>query len=345
MNKVLCFALMVLLMAQGCTPAAPSNVEQLQRLSAQYVDERRPGASRAGRTDYSAAAFEQEIEDQRQTLEQLLAIDPEGLSLEQDIDRRLLIGIARSDIDTAEKQRRWENDAALYIPSEELGALFEPEFPGSPAQRMEQLSGLLAALPERLEQGIQNLKRPPLRFTNAAIFQAQGSLKTLKEGRNTLPEPGGEDAAVYEQATAALNDYLDFLQQDLLARSDGDWALGREAYDFILRNRWHMDIDAEQILQRGLTAFEETEALAQEVASRMQPGKHWTEVYETLKDDHPAAADIKQAYQQQMDACAGLREGTFRRHAAGGRTRDHDRYTAGDAALVAVRDVSDRQPV
>ncbi len=281
---------------------APANVEQLQRLSAQYVDARRPGASQADRTDYSAAAFNREIEEQRQTLEQLLAIDPEGLSLEQDIDRRLLIGIARSDINTAQKQRRWENDAALYIPSEELGALFETEFPGSQAQRLEQLSSLLAALPARLEQGRLNLKRPPLRFTNAAIFQAQGSIKTLVEGRSTLPELGDEDAAVYDQATAALTGYLDFLQQDLLARSDGDWALGREAYDFILQNRWHMNVDAEQILQRGLTAFEETEALAQEVASRMQPGKHWTEVYETLKDDHPPAADIKQAYQRQMDA-------------------------------------------
>jgi uncharacterized protein (DUF885 family) len=293
-------ATMVVVSVQAQT--APSNVEQLQRLSAQYVDARRPGASQADRTDYSAAAFNREIEEQRRTLEQLLAIDPEGLSLEQDIDRRLLIGIARSDINTAQKQRRWENDAALYIPSEELGALFETEFPGSQAQRLEQLSSLLAALPARLEQGRLNLKRPPLRFTNAAIFQAQGSIKTLVEGRSTLPELGDEDAAVYDQATAALTGYLDFLQQDLLARSDGDWALGREAYEFILQNRWYMDVDAEQILQRGLTAFEETEALAQEVAARMQPGKHWTEVYETLKDDHPPAADIKQAYQRQMDA-------------------------------------------
>lgn len=279
-----------------------SNIEQLQRLSAQYVDARRPGAPKADRTDYSAAAFVREIQDQQQTLEQLLAIDPDGLSLEQDIDRRLLIGIARSDVNTARTQRRWENDPALYIPSAKLGALFAPEFPGGPEQRLEQLSSLLAALPVTLEQGRRNLKRPPLRFTNAAIFQAQGSIKTLAEGRGSLPALGDKDVAIYEQAVAALNGYLDFLQKDLLARSDGDWALGREAYDFILKNRWYMDTDAERILQRGLTAFEETEKLAQGVASRMQPGKHWTEVYESLKDDHPPAKGIKQAYQQQMDA-------------------------------------------
>ena len=43
-------------------------------------------------------------------------------------------------------------------------------------------------------------------------------------------------------------------------------------------------------------------ALAQEVAGRIKPDVHWTAVYETLKDQHPAADRIKQAYQDQMDA-------------------------------------------
>jgi len=54
----------------------------------------------------------------------LLTIETEGLSLEQDIDRRLLIGIARSDINTTRVQRRWANDATLYLPSAGLAKLF-----------------------------------------------------------------------------------------------------------------------------------------------------------------------------------------------------------------------------
>ena len=53
--------------------------------------------------------------------------------------------------------------------------------------------------------------------------------------------------------------------------------------------------DADSIYRRGMSAFEETEAQAIAVAARMQPGKHWTEVYETLKDDHPPADGLKQA--------------------------------------------------
>jgi len=282
--------------------AAPSNVEQLARLNSQYVDERRPGASKSDRSDYSAAAFMGEIREQEKFLEELLAIDPDGLSLEQDIDRRLLIGITRSDINTEMKQRTWENDAAIYVPSQRLGQLFEPAFAGTDEQRREQLVKLLTALPARLDQGRENLKRPPKRFTEAAIFQTRNSIKTLEEGRPGLADMNEEDNAVYDQALTALKGYQDFLENDLLARSDGSWALGREAYDFILQQRWYMDANADQILQRGQQAFAETEALAQAVAEKIQPGKPWTEVFETLKDDHPPADGIKQAYQQQMDA-------------------------------------------
>ncbi|MBT8072266.1 MAG: DUF885 domain-containing protein [Xanthomonadales bacterium] len=293
---------MILLIACQHVLAAPANVDQLQRLSIQFVDKYRKGSSDNDRTDWSASSFLQEIESQQESLRQLRAIDPAGLSIEQDIDRRLLIGIARSDNHTALKQRRWENDAAMYLPSSQLGQLFEPAFAGTGGQRLQQISTLLNALPERLEQARKNLKQPPRRFTEAAIFQARRSLKTLADGRAGLLALDAYGSAVFDQAEAALQDYLAFLEQDLLARSTGSWELGREAYDFILQKRWYMDADAEQILQRGLQAFEATGVLAQAVAARIQPGKHWTEVFETLKDRHPPADGIKQAYQQQMDA-------------------------------------------
>ncbi len=294
--------IMLFLAAGNPVQAAPSNVDELTRLTSQYVDERRPGASKSDRSDYSAAAFIREIDEQKKTLEQLLAIDPDGLSLEQDIDRRLLIGIARSDINTATRQRSWENDAAMYLPSSRLGELFEAGFSGTEEQRLERLSAILSALPTRLHQAQKNLRRPPKRFTEAAVFQTQNSIKTLEDGRPGLGDLSEDNTGLFDEAIAALRAYLVFLEGDLLQRSDGDWALGREAYDFILQKRWYMDANAGQILQRGLKAFEDTEALAQAVAEKMQPGKHWTEVFETLKDDHPPANGIKQAYQQQMDA-------------------------------------------
>jgi uncharacterized protein (DUF885 family) len=286
----------------GSIARANPDADRLQLLINEYVEQHRPGAAAAEQTDFSTAGFEAEISAQKKYLQQLLGIDNSRLNPQQDIDRRLLIGITSSDINTAEAQRRWENDASLYLPSAQLGRLLQADYSGAADQRMTQLGELLAALPQRLQSGQANLQNPPLRFTEAAIFQAESTLQALLDAQELLAGLDADNQVNAASARQALADYLQFLRDDLLPRSDGQWMLGRAAYEFILQNRWHMDVTTEQILQRGWSAFDETEALAQQVAENIQAGAHWTAVYESLKDEHPPADAIKQAYQQQMDA-------------------------------------------
>ena len=144
------------------------------------------------------------------------------------------------------------------------------------------------------------MKHPPASFTQAAIFQVESTLATMRNGASVFT--GTDLESRIGSATGLLEAYLEFLQQELLPRSSGQWAIGAEEYEYILRHRWFMQSSADDILARGLKAFAETEVLAQEVAERIEPGLHWTHVYERLKDDHPAAGDIRQAYQDQMDA-------------------------------------------
>jgi uncharacterized protein (DUF885 family) len=281
--------------------ARADDAASLQRLSDQFVARQQAGAAADARTDGSAASFRAGIEAQKVELRQLEAIGSAGLSREQDIDRRLLIGILRADIRTAETLRAWENDPALYLPGEQLGELLGAQ----PAIREQRL----ATVPERLQRARENLRRPPRWFTEAAIFQVRGSLASLEEARSGLPAPGTAEGSTFAEAERALREYGTFLEQDLLPRSDGRWALGSDTYEYVLRQRWHLDADADQVLARGRQAFADTEALAQEAAARIDPGRHWFEVYESLKDDHPPADGIKQAYQEQMDrAQAFVRE-------------------------------------
>ena len=297
LKKALAITIFLLLLPGAA--AASSAAEALQRISDLYVDMQRPG--NGGRSDLSATGFGAEILEKEAMLQSLLSIEPAGLDSGQDIDRRLLIGILRSDINTARTLRRWENDPALYLPSSRLGQLLESLAADNNPGNRPPLMALLDRLPVGLSHGRANLKRPPERFTRAAIFQAENSLESLEQGIEGLAGLTEPEQASAARALESLTAYLVFLKEDLLPRSDGDWALGREAYDFVLRERWHMDADADQIHKRGLQAFEETEVLAQQTAERMQAGKHWTEVYESLKDSHPQAADLKQAYQRQMD--------------------------------------------
>jgi len=309
------FAVSLIIGLVGCqSPAEKPGVEEtestasaaLESLIRQYVDAERARDEPGELRDVSAEAFLQEIDTQRQLLERIRAVATDDLSPEQLIDRRLLIGLLETTVRSAENRRSWENDPSLYVPSRRIGMALEPQAPGTVQERAETLTALLDKLPGHVENGRRNLGRPPQRNTEAAIFQTRGTIGSVREGIPALAKRAGAagDAllASSEVALQSLQSYLKFLEEELLPRSDGDWAIGKDEYDYILQHRWFLEADTDAIRERGLRAFEETEALAQETAERIEPGKHWAEVYERLKDDHPAAEDIKQAYQEQMDA-------------------------------------------
>jgi len=251
----------------------------------------------SGAPDFSPARFDARIQPLRDLLARVEAVGTDDLTLPERNDRRVMIAILESDIYNAEHRREWEMQPAMYVPVRQVARLFPEGSQRSVDQ--EQAAVLLGAVAGALEQGRTNLGRPSERDTQEAIFQTQSTVDVLRGGLATLEGDAAETGA---QALAELEAYLAFLEDDLLPRSDGTWAIGREHYDYTLQHRWLMEEDAEDIIAIGRAAFERTVAEAQEVAERISPGKHWVEVYEELKKDHPSADGLKQAYQEQMDA-------------------------------------------
>ncbi len=279
---------------------------RLDALIEQYADVQRASVRQNALEDLTAEAFLDDIESKRKLLEQVRNVDPGPLSPEASIDRRFLAGLLESDIYSAEQRRLWENDASIYVPAGEVGRLLEPAATEPGEERARSFTTLLEEIPKRIELAQKNLRNPPRRFTEAAVFKTQGTIASLETDGASLAGDAPIGAADFtgrlETAVSALKSFEQFLEDELLPRSTGSWAIGKAHYDYILAHRWFFEQDAEQILERGRRAFETTEALAQEVSDRIQPGKHWSEVYERLKDDHPPADGIKAAYQRSIDA-------------------------------------------
>ncbi|MEJ8566163.1 DUF885 domain-containing protein [Elongatibacter sediminis] len=278
--------------------------ERLDELVQRYADADRAARDRSTLTDVSAAAFTAKIAAKRELLEDLQAVDSAALSAEEHIDQRALIGQLESEIHMAEARRIWENDPTLYVPARQIGRLIEVQSAEAAAGQAQSLQELLAQIPDRLQTARDNLRHPPQRFTEAALFQTRGSLDSLRNEVGPLADAAADSEAfstALAEAVAALEAYEQYLEGDLLPQSTGSWAIGKANYDYILQHRWLMDADADEILARGRQAFADTEALAQEVSERIKPGVHWSEVYETLKDEHPPADGIKEAYQAAID--------------------------------------------
>jgi uncharacterized protein (DUF885 family) len=267
--------------------------------------------SQSGAPDFSPERFAERLQPQRDLLARLQAVEPDGLTLPEQTDRQVMIALLESDLYNSERRRAWEMQPLLYVPVRQVSGLFAAARSGGPGAAgeaaadqvdQERATILLGAVPAALEQGRSSLGRPSERATREAIYQTAATIEVLRNGLPTLTALSDEVAAAGAEALAALESYLEFLETDLLARSDGSWAIGREHYDYTLEHRWLMDEDADDIIAIGREVFERTVAEAQEVAERIAPGKHWVEVYEELKKDHPTAEGLKQAYQEQMDA-------------------------------------------
>ncbi|NNL95264.1 MAG: DUF885 domain-containing protein, partial [Xanthomonadales bacterium] len=283
---------------QGHAVASESHSAQLDKLIDAYIESQRE----EGVADpvFSPAGFEAERQSRTALLQALKGIDPSRLDLALQIDHRFLVGVLESDIRTARAQRRWANDPAMYLPARQLGKLLDTASPAWSADQKQELEQLLKRLPASLAEARKSLQRPPSRFTREAIFQAHSTLEAMKKYAGiAVDEP---NPAILETSIKVLEQHLVFLEQELAPRSDGNWAFGEENYNFILQRRWHMTADAAEILARGRRAFEDTVALATEVSQRIDPKVHWTEVYERLKDNHPSAENLKDAYQRPMDA-------------------------------------------
>src|SRR5262245_60999502 len=211
------FAAVAVAAPAGARSAASTALEPLIQRCAE-LERKGEDDESVGLRDVSLQGFRQEIETRRQLLEKIRQIDAGGLSREEDIDRRLMIGLLESTIHTAEARRLWENDASLYVPAGEIGRALEPTAPGTPQERATALTTLLDQVPARIEQGRKNLVQPPRSYTESAIFKTEGTIKLMRAGVPGLAKEAGEEgkalSAAADAAFSALEGYRKFLHED-----------------------------------------------------------------------------------------------------------------------------------
>jgi uncharacterized protein (DUF885 family) len=288
------------LLRQGATVSAQgSAAAPFEALVQKFVESRRAPAN-----SLASAAIQTRVAAQKTLLAEVRAIAAGALSPEQRIDRALMIGQLEGTIFEQGVLRPWEKDPELYLQYGSLAGLMDQ--PGGPAEKGRAVVARLQVVTELLGEARVNLKAPPRRFTENGIYQSKEWRAFLESDVAAFADRSGASAAQVRAANAdaikALVEFEQFLTQDVLPRSTGEFAIGRDHYNHILAKRWYMKENAEALLAKGKRAFADTESLLADVAGRMKPGASWVDVYESLKDDHPTADRLKDEYQAQMDA-------------------------------------------
>ena len=153
-------------------------------------------------------------------------------------------------------------------------------------------------MPEVLRAAKINLKNPPEIATRSAIGQFEGALRLYRE---RLPEAAQEcrDASIVASlseadsgAVRAVQSFVQFLREDLLPRSHGEFAIGRETYQRKLAADEMETAPVESLLARGRRELERRRARMTELAERIAPGGGVPAALESLATVSPTEASL-----------------------------------------------------
>ncbi|MFN8497952.1 MAG: DUF885 domain-containing protein [Anaerolineae bacterium] len=251
-------------------------------------------------------AIAAEATRRRDFLRRFEAIAPEGLSADEQMDRRVAILDLETSLRRHDDLRIWERAPYWYL--ERLGGALSPlmsRHDAPPEVRGERLLARLNQLPDYLGAAQANLTddAPPL-YVDMGLTAARGLEQFLGDAvagfAETLPDAlHGDIATAATRSRASLNEFATFLR-DLRGRAHGSYACGPAHFDFLLQRFHLLDMDHQSLYQFGLERMAEDRARLEAYAREQDPSRTWIEQIDRVKEDHPQPAEFKDSYEREM---------------------------------------------
>jgi uncharacterized protein (DUF885 family) len=211
----------------------------------------RPGGTR----DWSRASIDKERKDLAEFEARWKKLDPAQWAVPQQVDYHLIgsaLARVRWELDI---HPRWKRDPNFYI-AQTLTAVVEAlTVPGSyDAAHSRAILTRIENIPSILQQGAENLDKPPAPFASVAIQALENIRPRLHQmaaallKSTTLKEEELKNAI--DRATDALERFRETLRE-MLPFLPNETALGRDAYVFFLNNVALMPYSPEDLLAMG----------------------------------------------------------------------------------------------
>ena len=220
-------------------------------------------------SDSSAAGIAADRKLYRQTLDVVEAIPASSLAPDYAVDREILENDLRARLYDIEVLKTYTWEVTDYSATEGVYVLLARDF--APIKhRLADANLRLLAIPKLVAAAKKNLRHPPRVFTETAIAQNKGAISFLQDDLDDFikqaPAMKAQLAPARARAIAALKDYGNWLQNDLLPRSDGDFRFGKEHFDQRLKFALDSDLSADEILARAEADLKLTQKTMEETA-------------------------------------------------------------------------------
>ena len=208
-----------------------------------------------GTRDWSRASIDKQRKDLAEFEARWKKIDPAQWPIARQVDYKLIgsaLARVRWELDV---NPRWKRDPTFYI-AQTLTPIVEAlTVPGpyDAAHSREILTGI-GNIPSILQQGVENLDKPPAPFATVAIQALENIRPRLRQmatallKSTTLKEE--ELNSAVDRAANALEHFREKLKEVLPSLSN-ETGLGRDAYVFFLKNVALMPYSPEELLAMG----------------------------------------------------------------------------------------------
>ena len=228
---------------------------------------------------------------------------------EDALDVRVLLHGLEAEERLLEEVRAPFRDPAYYLDEILYGVyyLIEREFAPLP-DRARAAAARVGEVPRLLRQARGNISDPgaiPKEWVTAALQQIQGSLAFLADlGRQLTPRAGAagpEFEKAVGEALRALEEFGEHLRGHLLAEAVGDFAIGRDLFEFLLRTQHGIDMDADALHEFGVRLVARSEERLVEAARAIDRHRSWQDLVAEWKSDHPDEDDFLVEYRREVE--------------------------------------------
>jgi len=210
--------------------------------------------------DYSPAAVRQMIRTLKQYGSRLAAAQKTLTSAQDSIDFQLV----KSNVDVAllhlDKIGWYKKSPQLYVDEALNGIYYLTISQHAPMEgKLPPILARIKAIPALLTTGRQNIRKPPAVWVQSArqtLDATQEFFRVLSEDlTGEFPNRATEIARAVTSARDAMNDFQTWLSS-IETGEDKGFAIGKDAFDYLLRNQYFLGYDSDSLLKIGESLLE-----------------------------------------------------------------------------------------
>ncbi len=306
MKKMLAIALLIL--GAQCQPKKETPVISAAQQLNEFVKQLPPqhGRGRGNTNDeMSEASFAAALQQTKQQLVSLRAIDPNSLTGDDLIDWKFVQSILVGRELEQEKMKPWKKDPRLYMTFTGISGIMDG--PGELSKKIEDIEKTLTLSSLQMQNGIKQLTLFVTRFQELGLFMAENGRVLFDSELPAFIAKSGADAqrlvAPANEAKATLEAYISFLKNELPKKTPGEFTIGADTYNAMLKGQLLLEYDADSLYKFGWEQFNATVGELEALAKKINPKKTWQQLAIEIKNEYPEPHNMIEVHQEWVNKC------------------------------------------